>query len=340
MKRLLILLALLACGPAHASYDFTNGRFTGDLGVGNTVGYPLTICAWVKYTDHQVSNVYILNFGNAVDSFNESVRLALTNVDGRFLAGNVDSGGVVSNSIYTLGDPSSLDATWFPFCGYLTSDTSRQSYVDGDTDGSNTVERIVSEALRYLSVGQTLQNGGAFVGNIAEIAIWNSTLSTGDRQAYEGGTAASGIDSANLIGYWSLATDDDSPADESGNGGPTLTLNGTMDFDADHPTISGGQADWTSTPTVTDTSTTAYTVSFTTDINATVYGVACVKDSIAPTGAQIVAGDCTGDVTAKATCTEATVGGVADSCDLTVTDNPPFPVYDLHFIGCPEPGVC
>ena len=82
-------------------------------------------------------------------------------------------------------------------------------------------------------------------------------------------------------------------------------------------------------PTVTGVSTTAFTVAGSLASSGTVSGVACLKDQTAPTGSQVAAADCTGDVDAQASDSDTP----SDDFTLTLTpsDDPPFPVYDLYF---------
>jgi hypothetical protein len=103
--------------------------------------------------------------------------------------------------------------------------------------------------------------------------------------------------------------------------------------------IPANDAEWTVSPSVVDRSMNGYTLGFTTDIDATFYSVACPIGSDAVTGAEVVAGECA-SAAGHGTCTKAVTGGVGDTCVLTVTDDPPFPAYNLHSIACPEAGIC
>jgi hypothetical protein len=96
-------------------------------------------------------------------------------------------------------------------------------------------------------------------------------------------------------------------------------------------------AEWTVSPTVTSTTSSSYTLTFTTNINATVYGVACNPGVPNPTGAEVIAGNCDTGVPAQATCTESVTGGVSDTCVLSGIV---WPKHDLHLIACPEAGIC
>lgn len=249
MKKLLALLVLLTSLAAQASYDLdgSGDRFDGDFGVGNESGYPVTLGIWIKYTDFPLANRHALQFGN-IAATNSDYHSCIFNggiADGRFGASSFD-GSSNPVAVFTLANPASLDNTWFPLVCIFRGDTDRQIHVDTRTNtGTNSSSSAVTQTLRYLSAGGALSGGGLFTGKIAEIAVWEAALSNADIDAFMSGTAASGINTANLKGYWSLSTNDITPDDESGNGGPTLSATGNPTFDADHPAITSGGTDLT-----------------------------------------------------------------------------------------------
>jgi hypothetical protein len=132
-----------------------------------------------------------------------------------------------------------VDNVWAPIVGVITSDTLRDVYIGDITQtGTNASSNVVGSALNDLSIGRQFGNTAEFPGLIAEVAIWNTDLSTAQITSYMTGTAASGIAASNLIGYWPLNTDGvltNSGTDAGGD----LTASGAV-FDADHPTISSG----------------------------------------------------------------------------------------------------
>lgn len=152
-------------------------------------------------------------------------------------------------------------------------------------------------------------------------------------------TASISLDGA---GYSVVATEDDTSAARittAGNVAFKLRGNATAsEFNAED--FAGTDAAFTSSPALDSCDDEGCTFDFTTDIDATVHGILCTTNLAAPTGAQIVLGDCSDDSNASATCTEATTGTVADTCTLTPSEEPEAPVYDAHFIACPESGVC
>lgn len=83
-------------------------------------------------------------------------------------------------------------------------------------------------------------------------------------------------------------------------------------------------------PTVSSQTATVYTVSFTPDSATTIYGVAVIKDSAAPSAAQVIAGQNGTGGAAKAANNKAVSG--ADTLTLTPSDTPAFPLYDLYLV--------
>ena len=218
------------------SFDGVDDDLTGDLGASNELAYPITIAHWVKYVDHPVffEGMLSLALNTANDGF---LYTATSNADGRF-AGSTHNG---LNALFTLSTPTSLDNEWFAIVYVARSATDRQVYIDvrGNT-ATETTSYAASELYRKITVGASGYGDLEFLGNIAEVAIWNSDLSadTADIDDYMAGTSADQIDNASLVGYWPLNTDG-GLSDASGNGGPTLTANGAV-FDSDHPIITSG----------------------------------------------------------------------------------------------------
>jgi hypothetical protein len=86
-----------------------------------------------------------------------------------------------------------------------------------------------------------LDGGNDYTGLIAEVAIWNKALADAEITSYMSGEAASTIAAANLIGYWPLSADNATQSNEGLDAGGDLSVSGAT-FDADHPTITGGES--------------------------------------------------------------------------------------------------
>lgn len=85
---------------------------------------------------------------------------------------------------------------------------------------------------------------------------------------------------------------------------------------------------FTAGPGIGTITTTTIPVTYTaSDAVSTMYVGACKKDTTPPTGVQLKAGHCTGDVTAEAAANEATTGS---SDSITLTGLGTLPVYDVY----------
>lgn len=87
---------------------------------------------------------------------------------------------------------------------------------------------------------------------------------------------------------------------------------------------------FTAGPANNGTTTTTLVISFTTNIDGTVEGVACPDGQAAPTAVQVLADQCTGDVAAAAHFDEVVVNGVPDT--ETFTGLSSNTTYDTHYV--------
>ncbi len=88
-------------------------------------------------------------------------------------------------------------------------------------------------------------------------------------------------------------------------------------------------AAWTTAPTVTAQGTGDYTITKVLDGAGSCTAVACAKDATAPTVAQTLAGNCTGDVAAIATVTDAS----CEAGTMTLGSSLTRPVHDVYVAG-------
>ncbi len=91
----------------------------------------------------------------------------------------------------------------------------------------------------------------------------------------------------------------------------------------------GGAGVYDTAPTVTSQTATAYTVGGSLDASGDVDAAACPKDQAAPSIAQVLAGNCTGDVAADGTGSAAPATTPWDF-SFTVTPSSTFPIYDVY----------
>lgn len=222
------------------SYDFSpatssiKGVFSG------THGQALTLAAWTKYTTHPVSADWILAL-SAAAAQNPHISLQYAAVDDRFIAASQTA---TSDAAIETGSAAQWDGVWVPVVGVFTGDSDRDVYVELISQtGNDTGTQAVGTALDEIHIGRAPNGAGGNVDHIAEPAIWDKALSTAEITAYLNGNAAVGIANANLLGYWPLDVDNASQTDQSGNGGPTLTV-ANATFAADHPTITSGGNPW------------------------------------------------------------------------------------------------
>jgi len=225
------------------SYDFAGGGyFTGTFDI--TYSLPITLAIFCKYADHTTGDVF-LNFGNSNTTTNDSILLdSGSSSDEHRLASFNSVGG--SNVALIAEASGTFDAAWFGIVGVVTSAILRDIFVNTLANTDDDVNSItVASALKYLSISSRLDFGlQQTPWNFAEIVIYNGVMSDADIISYLGGLKATNlVGAANIIAYYSLDTEDDSPNDESAGGaGPDLVKNGSAVFDADHPVIttSGG----------------------------------------------------------------------------------------------------
>ena len=219
------------------SYDFSpaNPSMVGTLNSTYTVGGGLTMACFVKYADHPQSGDYA--FVLHKDANNDE----MVSIETSGTADRIDyrhHGPAGSNPAFHTSDAGEYDTEWVAIVGTSESTSIWNIFVELIT---NTHERSASRdpgAMGKVVIGTAPNGAGDWVSLIAECAIWNSELSNADITSYLNGNAASGIDAANLIGYWPLDTDNATQSNEGTDTGGDLTVtNATFTSPADHPTI-------------------------------------------------------------------------------------------------------
>ncbi len=238
------VFGVLVFNPAIASYDVATDpdRLTGTFG--SDQGQPLTLGIWVKKTDWTATGAYNMMLSEDFLDLNSSLATYNGNTVDHIRAISIDSGAATASAQKTFSSASVHDSTWVCVVGVFTSDTDRKIYIKDSTQtASNTTSTIVAAILDSITVGSAANGNAPTLGLIAEAAIWSVALSTSDIDAYCGRTVtalkASCVNQVNLLGYWPLDTDQTTHTDQSGNGGPSLTEQSAIPFDADHPTTTG-----------------------------------------------------------------------------------------------------
>jgi hypothetical protein len=215
-------------------FDGTNDNLTGTLT--STYADPVTIACFIKVTNHPVAQDVFVILGNSSSSNNDSYNIRSAGTDDSWSAQSTDS--VAATNAATVASIN-IDGVWAGVVGVFSSNTLRDVYVQSlantATDNNNLV---VADVLQFIRCGEGMAGGQDFVGRIAELAIWNVALSNASITSYMAGTAASGIEAANLIEYVSMSTN--SLLNLGTDAGGDLTAGGNAVFDADHPIITSG----------------------------------------------------------------------------------------------------
>lgn len=123
------------------------------------------------------------------------------------------------------------DNTWTLLVGTSSGVANRVCYLGSSAGSADTTSKTFT-TLNRLMVGGRMSSGGfinGFTGKAAEPALWSGAPSGGSIAALAGGASPATVDAGNLLFHETLL---------SGVG--SLTNNGSVTFDADHPTITGG----------------------------------------------------------------------------------------------------
>jgi len=248
MKKYILLALLLAGSPASASYlmntsgEYLEGTFNSTYVVDGSNS--ITISAWVKVTNWSGSQRGIVNFEEVSGTEDPSVRIWSNNTD-RVSASSYDAGALSSaNYDFSVDE---YDGEWVLVVGVFTSATLRDIYIETSANtATNTVSRTL-DAGDVVRIGNHNQTNAPLQGYIAEVCMWDMALSTDDvddmQTGFETGPSCSTFETGNLIGYWPLDEDGGAGIENAGtDSGGDLTENGTVTYETDHPTITGGGA--------------------------------------------------------------------------------------------------
>ncbi len=232
------------------SYDGfgSSDYLSADFGSGQSDG-PLTLVAWVKLTAAQWAaggNDACLNYGGNASSKDNSFWLG-SDSDPDEIAGSIrTTGASTAHASFTNG---TFDDEWVVLAlrAVGTSDDDRDVFVGSTTITAHSgAARTIGDLLRYVRVGGLLDGGNIPPFLIAEVALFDIALSDAQinelMTAAETGPAPNTVASANCTAYWPLDTDQATHTDQSGNGGPSLSEQGSVTFNADHPTITAASS--------------------------------------------------------------------------------------------------
>ena len=218
------------------SYDFSGGGWFTGVGAS---GYnlPLTIGNFFKFKTVHTVNDHLLSFSQDTNTNNNSIYLATGNADDEYRI--ITRGAAGADVAEYLSSATEYDDVWTGIVGVVTSTTLRDVYVEviGNT-ATNTTSRDPGTTMDSVCIGNRIDDGNQFPHFLAECFVYDGVMSDADITSFLGGKKATSlVGAANLIGYYSLDSNDDSPVNESDGDGPTLALTGTAVFAATHPTI-------------------------------------------------------------------------------------------------------
>ena len=236
------------------SYDTSaaNDKLTGTFGASFT--YPFTIVAWTKksaseWADTSDDKLVMINEDTAdINSGHALINRGVADNVAAATYRESDGGRFIAEESFTDG---TYDDTWVVVVGIFAASNDRKVYIENSTNEGLNTSNITTNNVIEIAVGGTTQSGfQQWNGLVAEVAVFDKELSGAEINALQTTTDAEPGNSsgpppntvapANCIGYWSLSTDQATHADESGNGGPTLTVESSAAFDSDHPTIVTG----------------------------------------------------------------------------------------------------
>jgi hypothetical protein len=226
-------------------FDASGQRIAGDFG--STTLKPFTIVAWVKRTNAQwldADNVTFVDLNDDLVDLNSQHLIGNNTAAQRIgCRAREEADGSFHQSNCTFGD-TRYDDIWVTAIGVFRSDANRQAYAEAATlVGNLPTNSDPTNPMQYISIGNDAHGGGFnwAKGKVAEVAIFDKDLTVAEIEALQtgegAGPAPNTVASANCIGYWPLLDNQSSHPDQSGNGGPTLTVEGSPTWEADHPDI-------------------------------------------------------------------------------------------------------
>jgi hypothetical protein len=181
------------------AYNFLNQTLATSKirALGSFFSYPLTINCWFYPT---VSGFGRLNLVSFVEDTASVVHMLRANSDTNIVEYNTNSPFSASSSAsYTTN-------TWNMATAVGTSATSRTVYLNAANSGTNTGSRTPTTPDR-VCIGFSRYSGSdtpTMEGYIAEVAIWNVTLTTDELTSLYTGTKANQIRPQNLKFYMPL----------------------------------------------------------------------------------------------------------------------------------------
>lgn len=165
--------------------------------LGSFFSYPLTINCWFYPTISGIGRMHLVELAENTATI---VHLLRVNSDTNIVEYNTNSPASASSSAsYTTN-------TWNMATAVGTSATSRTVYLNAANSGTHTVSRVPTTPDR-VCIGFQRSGGidtSTYEGYLAEVAIWNVTLTTDELSSLYTGTKANQIRPQNLKFYMPL----------------------------------------------------------------------------------------------------------------------------------------
>lgn len=162
---------------------------------------------------------------------------------------------------------------------------------------------------------------GQAAPTVAQVLAGNCTGNIAAEAAFSQAVVATVGDSDTFTSL-APATRYDTHYAQTNSAGDSSAISSALNVD----TAAAGGGTFSVNPTVTSQTTSQYTLGGTTTAAATVSVVVCAKDSTAPTKAQVIAGDCTGNVDAIASNSTSWNGAGT----INVGGSLVFPIHDVY----------
>lgn len=243
------LACLFTVSPAQAGYDgwglndyLQAGTFS------STYSYPITMGLWLNCSAAGWGDTafdYIMFFSDAADGTNDIGQAIRKPAAADSIGIQSRIGGSSSEAVESWADGTN-DDVWIMVTARIAGAASREICINSSTDcTTQTTSRAVT-GLDELSIGADSDGTANWLVSgciVAEVTVWDKELSDAEVDSLwtsaETGPEPSSVASGNCIGHWHLATDQATHVD-SDCSGPNMTENGTVSFNADHPTITSG----------------------------------------------------------------------------------------------------
>lgn len=210
--------------------------YTSGMPIGSSFATPYTISAWVKPAA-ATADMCAVGMMNGANTEGQLLLCRGAQAGDPVSVRSVNGGTNYANTSSSFGT-----GTWQHVCGRgggSGGSYALQATLDGAGEGTGTGNQSNASG-PIIKVGHGFSTNEAFNGDIAEIAVWDISLSDAEVSQLAAGTAPTSVQAGNLKMYCRLLGTTSPEPDDVGVF--DLTLNGSVPAGADHPTIGGGGA--------------------------------------------------------------------------------------------------